>query len=844
VATDKRREISRLYLAALKYPVDERRAFLEAACRGDEEIRGEIEMLLGSDETTAAFPGAEAEAVSARRLDNLQTASGESGPPRSLAHTVGRYRLDRELGRGGMGVVYAAHDGQLERAVAIKMLRPATTDAQARKRFWREARAGARIRHPNVCHLYEIAEHNDELFLVMELLEGESLAQRLTRGPLQVVEAVEISLQILSALEALHKEALIHRDLKPSNIFLTPHGAKVLDFGLAQTTGSDPLRSEITKSLLTAPGTIVGTPPYMAPEQFRGEPTDARTDLFALGAVIFEMLTGTRAFPGNTPMEVYHQTMYEQPPAVGGSPAAAVVGRVIRRALAKNSGDRFSSAAQMAEALRAACGVEDTGETRAHPIGRLIVLPFRILKPDPETDFLALSVPDAITHALTGLQSVVVRSSAAAVRFAAEALDWKRIAEEADVDVVLAGSLLRAADRIQVAVQLVKVPDGTVLWSYTPQVTLRDVFQLQDQIVAHIVESLSLSLTAREHRRLKADVPTSPTAYEFFLRGNQLVLVGGVMSAENLSAARELYNRCLEGDPRYAPAWVRLGRCLWLIGKGGEDRNENAQRAEECFQRALELNPELPLAHNVYALFEIDQGRAQDAMVRLVRRARSGTVQAELYAALVQACRFCGLLGASVAAHERARQLDRTVLTSVDHTYWQLHDYDRILEYTARQYHGQASITNQAMRALIFGEQGNREEAIRQLREIERGALTEYMRAQTSSIRALFEGQREESLKGAERVIAQFPDPETVCFHARVLAYFGERDRALAALNQALDRGFILYRILTRSDPWLDPVRPTSAFADLLSRAESRYRDAVAAFRNAGGDDMLGVSAG
>jgi serine/threonine protein kinase/tetratricopeptide (TPR) repeat protein len=758
---------------------------------------------------------------------------------------LGRYRIDRELGRGGMGVVYAAYDGQLERPVAIKTIAEAAADETARKRLWREARAAARIRHPNVCQIYEIAEDGDQLFIAMELLEGESLAQRLSRGPLPVPEAVEISLEVLSALDMLHRESLVHRDLKPSNIFLTPHGMKLLDFGLAQTTRSEVLHSQdTTESRLTQAGAAVGTPSYMAPEQLRGLPVDGRTDLFAMGAVIFEMLMATRAFAGNTPMEVYHKTLYEQPPALGGSPAATVVDRVIRRALAKRPEDRYEKASEMAAALRTVGEVEDTGETRAHTISRLIVLPFRILRPDPETDFLAVSVPDAITNALSGLESLVVRSSAAAAQFAADERNLKRIAEDADVDVVLTGSLLRSGEHVRVTAQLVEVPEGTLLWSHAPQVTLRDLFQLQDQIVEHIVESLSLSLTAREHRRLKTDVPVTPTAYEFFLRGNQLVLPKGMGSAESLSVARDLYIRCVEEDPRYAPAWARLGRCHWLIGKGGEDREHNVRRAEECFQRALELNPELPLAHNLYALLEIDQGRAQDAMVRLVRRARSGSVQPELYAALVQACRFCGLLEASVAAHERARQLDRNIMTSVDHTYWHLGENERALDYAKRQHAGEASITNRMLQSAILVEQGHTGEAIRILREIEQGNLVALVRVFVSSMRALLEGRREECLEGANRAIAEFEDPEAVWQAARKLAYFGERESALAALELSLDRGYILYRILTRKDPWLDSLRPTPEFADLLRRAESRYREALAAFRDAGGEELLGVDAG
>jgi TolB-like protein len=720
------------------------------------------------------------------------------------------------------------------------MIAGGAADETARKRLWQEARAAARIRHPNVCHLYEIAEDHDELFIAMELLEGESLAQRLERGPLPVPEAVEISLEILSALDTLHQEGLVHRDLKPSNIFLTPHGVKILDFGLARISNTDSIYSEQpTESRLSQIGAIVGTPSYMAPEQLTGEPIDARTDLFAMGAVIFEMLEGTRAFAGKTQLEVYHKTLYEQPPALGGSPAATIVDRVIRRALAKRPELRYAAASEMAEALRAVLAVKHAGESRVHSIARLMVLPFRILRPDPDTDFLAVSIPDAIANSLSTLESLIVRSSAAAACFATEELDLKRIAEEADVDVVMTGNLLRAGRHIRVTVQLVEVPGGTLLWSHAPHVTLRDVFQLQDEIVEHIVESLSLSLTAHEHQRLKTDVPASPTAYEFFLRGNQLVLLHGIASAESLSVARDLYNRCLAADPKYAPAWARLGRCHWLIGKGGEDGEENVRKAEGCFQRALELNPELPLAHNLYALLEIDQGRALDAMVRMVRRAHSGSVQPELYAALVQACRFCGLLEASVAAHERAQRLDRNILTSVDHTYFHLGDYDRALEYTKQRHYGKISITQRLLQGLILGQIGRKNEAIRLFREIEKEKLTDYARAGVSSVRAMYEGRREEGLAAAERVIALFPDPEMVYWQARALSFFGEEKRALAVLNSSLDRGFISYRMLTKADPWLDPLRSSPEFDSLIRRSRSLYNKAVAAFQAAGGEELL-----
>jgi len=786
--------------------------------------------------------------------------------PLAAGTRLGPYEVLGLIGAGGMGEIYKARDTRLNRTIAIKIL-PAelSADPDRRVRFEREARAIASLAHPHICTLHDIGTYArpdsgpETLYLVMEYLDGETLAERLERGPLPLAQALDVAAQVADALDVAHGHGIIHRDLKPGNVMLTAGGtgrsgvttAKLLDFGIAKLalTGQGPrgagdALAPTRAAPVTAEGMTVGTVHYMAPEQIRGEVVDERTDIFAMGALVFEMIMGSRAFPGRTPMEVYHRTLYEQPPALGGSPAALAVDGVIRRALAKRPEDRYPRAGDMAEALRGLRAIEVDGATRAHAITRLIVLPFRVLRPDPDTDFLAASLPDAITCALGGLESLVVRSSAAAARFAAHDLDLRRLAEEADVDVVLTGSLLRAGQQVRVTAQLVEAPEGTLLWSHAPQVALRDVFQLQDQIVDRIVESLSLSLTAREHKSLKIDVPASPTAYEFFLRGNQLILTQGVTSAEHLHVAREFYERCLQADPRYAPGWARLGRCHWLIGKGGDEPDENMRRAEASFGRALELNPDLPLALNLHALLEIDQGRAQDAMVRLVARARSGSCQPELYAALVQACRFCGLLEASVSAHQRAEQLDRNILTSVDHAWWHLREYDRVLEYVKRRRYGEISITNLAMRAGILGEQGRTDEAIRQYREIEQAKLTDFFRDFMCMHRALHEGQREESLGAAERLLARALDSDSLWQVARVLAYFGEQARALAVFNLSLKRGFIVYRILIREDPWLDALRSSPEFDDLLRRSESRYRAAADAFREAGGEQLLGVRPG
>ena len=341
---------------------------------------------------------------------------------------LGPYRILNKLGEGGMGVVYAAEDPRLGRSVALKTVRAELASDETRERLRREARAAASISHPNICQLYEIGEHEGELFIAMELLEGESLSARITRGALPVRSAVDIALDVLDALSALHRRGILHRDLKPSNIFLTEHGAKLLDFGIARIATEDAQRTFLS---LTGEGIVMGTPRYMAPESASGDAIDARSDLFALAAVLYEMLAGRPAFDGPTPVRMLHALMYEQPPALTGSSMIASVDRVVHRGLAKRPSERYQSAAEFADDLRlAADDTSTTGTTQARPLSRLLVLPFRMLRADPEIDFLSFSLADAVTTSLSGLGSLVVRSSLAAAKFGTDTPDLQKIARE------------------------------------------------------------------------------------------------------------------------------------------------------------------------------------------------------------------------------------------------------------------------------------------------------------------------------------------------------------------------------------------------------------------------------
>jgi len=751
--------------------------------------------------------------------------------PATLPARFAHYSIARKLGEGGMGVVYAARDERLERSVALKTLSSLAHDETARRRFWREARAAASVNHPNICQIYEIGEDSGQLFIAMELLEGEALADRLKRGPMSVSETVPVGLAILAALSALHSRGIVHRDLKPSNVFLTPNGVKLLDFGLARPESEHALN---TVNGLTQTGMVMGTPRYMAPEQMTGDPIDARSDIFAAGAIMFEMLAGRPAFNGRNIIEILNATLQEQPPALTGSPAVAAVDRVIRRALSKRPDDRPLSADSMAEELRAVRGAEGGDTTAmARALTRLVVLPFRVLRPDPETDFLAFSLPDAIATSLSGIGSLIVRSSATAARFAGEAPDLKALAAEADVDRVVMGTLLRSGSEVRAAAQLVEAPGGTLLTSHTVQSSLGDLFRLQDDIARRVVDALSLPLVGTPAPT--PDKPHDARAYELYLRGNEQARSYG-----GLEQARESYERCLELDPAFAPAWAHLGRCHRVIGKFITPTADSEVRAEQAFRRALELNPRLSVAHKFYAGLEADMGLSVPALARLLGEAGRHGNDPELFSGLVHACRYCGLYDQSIAAHAEARRLDPNAFTSFDQTLLVSGNVDRLLTIDRpRHYEG----GDQGIVVIALGLAGRREEAKAVLAEMRRvGPAVPVFQTWTEYLLAWLDRRPKDMYLnlGALSTLKIQDDPEAIFQEGWLLCDVGEHEQGIFHLRRGVGKGYFVVPTLANA-PAFDEIRGSAAFQQLLADADAGRERALAAFREGGGDRLLGA---
>jgi serine/threonine-protein kinase len=748
-----------------------------------------------------------------------------------LPERIGHYTIVRKLGEGGMGVVFAARDERLERAVAVKMMSGVSHDETARRRFWREARAAASVNHPNVCQIYEIGEAGTDLFIAMELLEGEVLSERLRRGPLTPVDALPIGLGILDALAALHARGIVHRDLKPSNVFMTAHGVKLLDFGLARPDRGGDWTDDQN---LTRPGVVMGTPRYMAPEQVTDGVVDARSDLFAAGTILFEMLAGRPAFAGRTLADVLHATRFEHPPALTGSPAVAAIDRVIRRALAKHADDRPASAEAMAGELRAIDGTDDRSRpTHVHALTRLVVLPFRVLRPDPETDFLAFSLPDAIATSLAGIGSLVLRSTAVAARFATDAPDLKVLAAEADVDHVVMGTLLRAGDQLRAAAQLVAAPSGTLLTSHTVQSSLGDLFRLQDDIASRVVAALSLPLTGGPAPPTP-DAPHNARAYELYLRANELA-----RTYDGLPGARDLYQRTVELDPGFAPAWARLGRCHRVIGKYIDGAPESDARAAEAFGRALSLNPGLSIAHKYYANLEADTGQAQRAMVRLLGEGARHGNDPELFAGLVHACRYCGLFDQSIAAHAEARRLDPHIPTSLEQTLLMTGDLDRLL---AVQRPSVEAGADEGIRVIALGLAGQRDEARRRLVEMRQRVRIPAFQSWIDYLSTWLDGRSLDMVVrlSALQALKIQDDPEAIFLEGWLLCDAGDHARGLGYLQRAVAKGYFVSSTLAGRAQF-DALRNDAGVASLVDDAETGRQHALDAFREAGGEQLLGT---
>jgi serine/threonine-protein kinase len=630
--------ISHLYHEALERPVDQRDAFLDACCQGDDVLRGKVASLLaheGSAESFLANPAAEV--GEAPLTQNSEQLNVRLEPGVSL----GTYRIERPLGRGGMGVVFLAHDTTLHRKVALKVLGSPTGDGTARQRLLREARNAAALNHPNICTVYEVSEAADCAFIAMEYVDGQSLSDRLLRGPLLLEEVLRYGIDAADALGYAHEHGVVHRDFKAANVITTAAGRlKVVDFGLARR-GDAMMAGATTMPTIAPAGVAAGTPYTMAPEQVRGDTSDARTDIWALGVLLYEMATGAKPFNASTVPELFSSILRDAPkpwPAT----VPIEIRLVIERCLEKEPGRRYEHAGEVGQALdairsgivppwaawryrltrrrglasaaalvaiAALLAAANVGGARDWLRGRpsatapikLAVLPFENLTGDPEQEYFSDGLTEEMITQLGRLHpgglSVIARTSS--MRYKKRDVSVDQIGRELGVDYVLEGSARRESGRVRISATLIRVRDQTQRWADSFDRELAGILALQSDVARSVAGALSLTLLPAEQTRLANVRTVNPDAYEAYLKGR---FHTDKLTPPDLDVALKYFELALEKDRTYAPAYTGIVS-VW-IGRsqmGYAQPAEAMQKAKAAAAKALELDTTLALAHSALA---------------------------------------------------------------------------------------------------------------------------------------------------------------------------------------------------------------------------------------------------
>lgn len=740
-----------------------------------------------------------------------------------VGKTLRNYRITEKLGVGGQGTVYKAVDTKLGRTVVIKVIPPELSAKEANlKRFEREARLASSLDHPNICTIFDLDEVDGVHFIAMQHVEGKNVRQLVAGRPLELRTALLIGLQVADALAAAHSRGIIHRDIKSGNVMVTPSGqVKVLDFGLAKLLDdTEAATSGIHRTELTEIGVPYGTATYAAPEQARGDRVDKRADIFSLGVLLYEMLTGTWPFRGKTTIDVRHAVLHDPPRPIHelrSSPIPPRLQQIVDRALAKQPKDRFQHMDDFRKELRQVLQEVDTGAdgyqsvtpepprhlSGASPVSRavrwlksitrtdaqtsvpsratisrqgihetptmtvadqekksLAILCFRNLSNDPAASFYEFSLADAVITELARVRSLVVRPSSVIARYQGQHRDPREIGEELNVGAVLTAGFIHSGDHFRVTAQLIDVASGELLWSDRIDTAASDIIVLQDTIAQRIVEGLRLELSPAEQVGIAKASTQNPVAYEQYLRGRDLFarFIFRTLSADDCDGAIKHFERAIQLDPNFALAHDGLGACYVNRVFKGFGGSEDYERAEVAFKKALAIDPNIFEARMLMVFVYLWRGEKQKARDE-VNRARNE------------------------APNEPVVHFVKAMLHRLDGEYGRaLRSYDRLVRLDPA-----AHVVASYSRALVHMYLGQFDEVFRQLDNAGEpdNALVRTFRA----LALYYTGQTDAAAEMMEEVVEKHPNMHGIRpFMAMFLSAQGKHGEALAQITPEVKR--------------------------------------------------------
>ena len=780
---------------------------------------------------------------------------------------LGPYEILAPIGAGGMGEVYRARDERLKRDVAIKVL-PASfsTDPDRLRRFEQEAQAAGALNHPNITAVYDIGRHEGAPYVVQELLEGETLRSRLAGGPVSPRKAIAYALQLAHGLAAAHERGIVHRDLKPENVFVTKDGrAKILDFGLAKLVpmpgeGSASGSHVPTTAGDTEPGVVMGTLGYMAPEQVRGKPADPRSDIFSFGAILYEMLSGDRAFRGDSAADTMSAILTKDPPDLSATNRSVPPGldRVVRHCLEKSPDERFQSARDLAFGLdslsdvggpaTAARSVPAVGpsrtrilalaglvavvllavggvawlRSRAKPIDSVAVLPFVNGSRDPASEYLSDGVTESIINSLSRLSDLRVTARSTVFRYRGRDDDPRKIGRELNVRAVVSGRVVQRGDTLSIQADLVDAGSGSQIWGERYERKVTDILTVQDEIAQRISEKLRLRLTGEEKQQLAKRSTTDTDAYQLYLKGRH---AWEKRAEDSIRKSMEYFQQAIDEDPSYALAYAGLADSYAVLSSySALSPAESFTRAKAALRKALELDPDLAQAHATlglaYANYDHDWPAAESEYRKAIALDEKYATAHHWYGLLLTAL---GRSDEAVAELRRAAELDPfsvIIQSNLSRALLCARQFDRAVEESRKAV---AIDPSSAIGHLYAGNAyvaANRtREAIAEYETVARllggspYGLTARGRAQALS------GRRDEALATVEEMkglsARRYVSP---AFIAMVLRHLGDKEQLLDFWEKACDdRSF--EAMFLKVDPGNDAIRNDPRFAGLLRKA-------------------------